>query len=214
MPLYTRHTTTTFRFALELPNEVIRLLTDDQQNSNIILPYILKARASEREGQAIGNNLWIVSYTTQATGESVVDFVTAITDGPISTYPIFIYHARTLATLTPAFLEPRMTELVQALLNAGVSIERVFSVFAVEPVTHAFVDEWRSITGVCIDPEYKGGVYYAAYLSYCDRRSFRPRAMTIDPNLAYAIRLATMDDLDIVASLCHGFASGSVSHPT
>jgi hypothetical protein len=108
-------------------------------------------------------------------------------------------------------------EVVARELSSHVSPQRVFSVFAAEPVTRAFANAWRDITGVGIargrDESETAAEYYAALLTYCDKESFKDRRLTINPNLQYDIRPACMADLPVVADLCYGFAALSVSTP-
>lgn len=213
MPGFDNHSETAiFRSASGLPDHVVRHLLNDQRNSNIILPYILNQR---KAASSTEHDVWVVSSTTQPNGAPVLNFVAALTKGSVDFLPLFIYHGRPLEELSPTFLQDRMEEMAQALFNdAHVPVERMFSVFAAEPVTRAFVYAWTKLTGVKEDAgdEDVSSEYYAALLTYCDKQSFKRRAMTVDPDRQYTIRRATMEDLAQVSTLCHDFAALSVSH--
>lgn len=96
--------------------------------------------------------------------------------------------------------------LVRALQQA-VPPERVFSVFAVETITHAFAAIWTQETGIPLDSEPE---YYAAKFPHCTKETIRFRQTTIS-DVTYALRLATEEDIQDAAKLCFGFAAASVS---
>jgi hypothetical protein len=203
----------TYTRAVDIPERITTLLASDQRNTNIIYPFIVKTRDSEEQGHVVQGNLWLVfSSYPNSRSDPVVDFIVAVTTGPLGDYPAFIYHARPLAALTPSFLDSRVKAIADTLAQR-ISHRRLFSVFAVEPVTRAFVAAWTARTGIQIADAHvkKAAEYYAALLSFCDRRSFRYRSMTMHPYLAYDIRRAVEEDIPIVARLCYEFAQGSVS---
>lgn len=195
-----------------IPRDVVDHLECNAQNSNILLPQIYKARAEEARG-IFKDNLWIISTSyLDSLSPPVIDFVLACTNGPIGTYPVFIYHAQPLNYLTPAYLIPRITELANTLAES-ISTERVFSVFAVDPVARSFADAWMAMTGISVaQSDIKSNLtheYYAALLTYCDPRSFRPRQQSTHPTITYDIRPAVPADIPEVAELCFGFAAES-----
>jgi hypothetical protein len=199
--------------AKDLPPAAMVTLKADQRNANIILPYILSEINAERQGRTSKENVWlVVSSYPNSRSDSVIDFIVAATNGALGKYPLFIYHARPFATLTAAFLEPRI-KAITSTLSSCVPLSRVFSVFAVESVTRAFVSTWTKANGIkTADAHIKGASeYYAALLTPCDRRSFRNRSITMHPSLNFNIRRATREDIPIVAQLCYEFAAVSVS---
>jgi hypothetical protein len=204
-------TNVVYRNAGEIPSHVIQLMHRDARRANIILPTIIKSRTNT-QGNSSKANLWVVSSSLCSNGDYQVDFVTAVTEGLIGSYPLFIYHARPADALTTSFLEVRMSKLAQALLDAGVTLQRVFSIFAAAPVTGSFVEAWTQLTGVHIHSD--GGAnshnYYSAFLTYCDRQSLA-RIPKAESNSRYVTRIATMNDLEAVADLCFEFAATSVS---
>lgn len=203
----------TYTKAGDIPNVVVDLLQADDRNANIILPFILEKRTAERQGHAAVGNLWLVVSTyPDSRSDPVIDFIVAATNGALGEYPIFIYHTRPLVAFGPAYLGPRMKVITQTLV-ARLPYSRVFSVFAVEPVTRAFVSTWTKTTGINVaDAHIKDAAeYYSALLTPCDRRSFRNRSVTMHPIWNFNVRRATREDIPIVARLCYEFAQGSVS---
>ncbi|KAJ6491644.1 hypothetical protein C8R47DRAFT_976415 [Mycena vitilis] len=191
--------TTTYRSASSLPNEVWDALRSNPQNSNCILPIALKSLAREQNHEtALGRDqCWIVVHSMGA-----IDFVLSVTNGDIGTYPIFIFTPHPTHRLTSDFLLPRLIRLAEA-LRVAVPVKRVYSVFAPDAITSMFVEIWCALTGVqrYQDP------YYHAKLTYCTKRSFRPREFTTFPGLVYELRPAVDSDLEAVASLCYQFAA-------
>jgi hypothetical protein len=204
---------TVYRKAAELPESLLELLERDARNANIVLPYILKCRANQTQEASSSGNTWFTITTVRSDGVPELDFLAAVTEGIIAGYPLFIYHVRSIATLSQGYLDHRMGELVYALLRVHVPIERIFSVFAVEPVTRAFSAAWTNITsvGVEIGNPSLTHEYYAACLSYCDRVSFSIAGGN-QSHPQIGIRLAQTYDLEKVAALCFQFAAESVRH--
>lgn len=122
-------------------------------------------------------------------------------------YPIFIFSPHAYHRLNDDFVYPRISRVVPALL-AAVSVGRVYSIFAPESVATTFAELWTKHTSVSMDREPK---YYAALLTFCTRRSFINRQMTMNPELIYEIRPAVEDDILEAAELCYGFAAEAVS---
>jgi hypothetical protein len=215
VPLSTNNITCqAYKQASDIPSQYLDLLASDAQKSNIIYPYIEKMRAQESEGRVTNDNLWLVflSYA-DPTSNPTVDFIVTVTEGLLGAYPIFIYHARPFSSLSSAFVTPRVRAIALELFRR-VPVPRVFSVFAAEPVTRAFASAWTERTGVNIENT-DGKIsaeYYAALLTFCDRRSFRDRQMSVHASLGFNIRRADPSDLLAVAELCYGFAASSVSH--
>lgn len=67
------------------------------------------------------------------------------------------------------------------------------------------------MTGIALDNEAE---YYAAKISFCTKRTFRPRQSSLFPDIEYDLRPAREEDTIQAAELCHGFASESVRHST
>jgi hypothetical protein len=196
-----------FKSASSIPNDVLEALASKSRDSNVILPCLLDSLAKEKSGQIPAHDqVWITctSYDRQPT----VDLVLSCTEGPMGSYPIFIVSLRPFASLTHQYLLPRLIALASA-LHDTVPVNRVYSVFAPEPITMLFVSLWTELTGV---GSYAREPYYAAKLSYCTKSSFSNRQTTIHPDLVYDLRPADDDDIMDVAELCHNFAAVSVSY--
>jgi len=195
----------TFTCASAITDIVWEALKAKPRDSNTILPHALKSLAEEKSGELpTSNERWIVcsSYNSHT-----VDLVLSCTEGPMGSYPIFIFSTRPFADLTEEYLLPRLDALVRAVYEE-VPIERVYSVFAPDPITQLFVSLWTEATGV---QSYTDEPYYAAKLSYCTRRSIVNRQTTVHPDLVYDLRPAVDDDILDVAELCHKFAADCVS---
>ncbi|KAF8150535.1 hypothetical protein K438DRAFT_439336 [Mycena galopus ATCC 62051] len=193
--------TTTFHSASSVTPDVWDVLRSNPQNSNCILPVLLKSLPREKQHETAfeSDQCWIVVYSLGA-----IDFVVSVTNGDIGEYPVFFFTTHPIHHLTPDFLLPRLIRLAEALRDA-VPIERVYSVFAPDAVTKMFIEVWCSLTGV---QGYKEP-YYHAKLSYCTRRSFVNRQMSTLSDLVYELRPAVDSDLEVVASLCYQFAADS-----
>ncbi|KAK7057720.1 N-acetyltransferase domain-containing protein [Favolaschia claudopus] len=193
--------TTTYYSASSLPDNVWDALKSHPQNSNCLLPVALKSLPREQTRDVVlrREQCWIVVSSL-----GVVDFVLSVTNGDIGTYPIFIFTTHPIRDLTRDFLFPRLQRLTEALRDA-VPIERVYSVFAPDVVSHMFAELWGSLTGV----QWYKDPYYHANLTYCTKKSFINRQTTSFPGLVYELRPAVESDLEAVASLCYQFAADS-----
>jgi hypothetical protein len=168
--------------------------------------HALKALARERAGEAPSQDeLWIVCYSNSP--QPTIDFVLSCTNGPLGKYPIFIFTPHPYSQLTDEFIQPRILRLVHTLLGV-VPLRRVYSIFAPHNVAATFAELWSTHTGVTLDQDPE---YYAALLTFCTKRTFVNRQMTINPELVYEIRPAVEDDIPEAAELCHGFAAEAVS---
>ena len=196
----------TFTSASAISDNVWEALKAKPRDSNIILPHALKSLAEEKSGELpVSNQVWIAcsSYNPRT-----VDLVLSCTEGPMGSYPIFIFSTRPFASLTHEYLLPRLVALARKLREA-VPIKRVYSVFAPEPITQLFASLWTEATGV---EGYTDEPYYAAKLSYCTKRSIVNRQTIVHADLVYDLRPAINDDILDVAELCYDFAAASVSY--
>ncbi|KAG6814129.1 hypothetical protein H0H92_002124 [Tricholoma furcatifolium] len=184
-----------FREAKLLPQPVWDIFKSDQRNSNIIYSHMLKAVNSRPKEDEV----WIVCTT-----DDKVDFVLSCTRHAMGNYPIFIYSAQSTPVLTVSFVRPRVERLATT-LHECVSVERVFSVFAVDVVSEAFADVWCRITHIGF---YKRP-YYAASFTYCTTQSLgsKHRQFTMLPGMSYDLRPAVREDIPAVAKLCYDFAA-------
>ena len=187
--------------ASNLPPSVVDVLRLNARKANVILPTLEKALARGHAGQPQGGQVWITcSYSSD------VKFVLAITQGYMGPYPAFIFTTIPFDKLTDQYIRPFISMLAQALAGA-VPMQRIFSVFAVEPVTLIFVEEWARITGIQAYPE----PYYAAKISHCTLASLDSRSTFDDAALGYYLRPAVQADIPAIAKLCLLFAAAAVS---
>ncbi|KAH9937213.1 uncharacterized protein B0H18DRAFT_190681 [Fomitopsis serialis] len=150
-----------------------------------------------------GSNIWLVCSTLGPSSFTAsVDFVLSCTEGPLGSYPLFIYTPIPFTQLDPRHYIPRLRSLVHSLQQA-VPSERVFSIFALEDIARAFASLWTKATGVKLerDPE-----YYAAKLTYCTRATLQAGQLAPLRDVSYDLRPARESDLLHVAELCCGFA--------
>ena len=203
--------TVVYHHPRDIPKGDIAVMRKDMR-SNIVLPYIDKVLAMERQGVRIvgsDSQFWIGCYTTGGRNShphgATLDFFLSCTDGPIGKYPIFIHTPAKINDLERQWVFTRMRHLVDALLGL-VSTRRVFSVFAMDPVAEAFVTLFSNATSIprVRDP------YYAALFSYCTRKTLTVQEHHPDAH-RISIRRAILDDVSSAAQLCFGFAAESVS---
>lgn len=192
----------TYRRAIDIPEIVLDTLESYGNDANVILPQLNKARTAELSGQPVGNYLWI---TCSSNGN--LELVLSCTSGNMGEYPIFICATRPFDDLNDAYLRPRIELLVERLKAELSSSRRVYSIYAPDPVSKLFSEEWTRITGIKHYPE----PYYAAKITFCTRRSFVNRQTSVHPSLTYDLRPAIDSDIPAIAPLCYGFASESVS---
>ncbi|KAF9463588.1 hypothetical protein BDZ94DRAFT_605393 [Collybia nuda] len=193
-------TTLAFTRATDISNDVWSALDSYANDANVILPQANKALIAESSGQPSGYHLWIA-----CSWNGIVEFVLSCTPGDMGEYPIFICATMPFNYLTDAYIRPRIG-LVAARLRAEIpSVGRVYSVYAPEPVTKLFAEEWTRLTGI----RHYSEPYYAANITFCTTRSFVNRQTSVHPSLTYDLRLAEENDIPAIAPLCYGFAKES-----
>ncbi|TFY81996.1 hypothetical protein EWM64_g2024 [Hericium alpestre] len=200
--LISNHSIHVYRRASTLPFHVWVALLRDEHKFNIILPHALQTLSAESSDNV---HLWMTCSTFDSVRpEPTLDFVLSCTQGAFGSYPLFIVPIAPFEDLTADYLRPRLEQLVSAVLRE-VPVERVFSVFAPDPVTYMFADLWSRYTGIGAYAE----PYYAAKLSYCTPETFIDRKASVHPDLTYVPRLAVDADVAAAAALCKGFAATS-----
>lgn len=186
-----------------LPPSVWTTFREHERAANVMYSHAQTALKYDREA------LWLTcsSYGSgKGSSTRSIDLILSCGSGPLGTLPIFILATAAPNALTPHYLTPRLEALVDTLLE-HVPVERVFSVFAPEPVTRIFSQLWQRYTRVSFYQE----PYYAAKFATLTRETFNDRRMTLFSDVSYHPRLAIESDLEAVADLCKGFASTSVS---
>ncbi|EPT04036.1 hypothetical protein FOMPIDRAFT_1141500 [Fomitopsis schrenkii] len=190
-----------YRTARSLPKDVWEALHANPRGSNVILPYAKQARQSPEHP-----NVWLVCSTSRpGSCTPSVDFILSCTGGPLGSYPLFIYTPIPTIQLAPSYYVPRMHSLIRK-LQQSVPPERVFSVFALDPLSRCFASIWAQVSGIKLhqDPE-----YYAAKLTYCNVDTLQTGHLSPLRDVTYDLRLARESDVKNVAELCHGFATTS-----
>lgn len=191
--------------ALSFPPKALAALEASPVNANVILPILLKARESEQKtGLVDVENTWFICYDSPARTE--VLFIASCTKGMMGRYPIFIFTTTPRRALTIANVDPSMQALCLA-MDATISRERVYSVFAVDIVAAAFSTAWTKLTGI----ERYLRPYYDATVSYCTKQDIQPvRQHTLLPGIEYHLCQATEEDIPEIGKHCEMFASESV----
>ncbi|KAF8323778.1 hypothetical protein DL93DRAFT_2049515 [Clavulina sp. PMI_390] len=164
---------------------------------------------AEFERVAENRQFWLTlwSFPSPASTEPSLDLILSCTASHIANLPIFLWCSYETSTLTPEYLVPRMTLLVQHLAEL-VPYERVFSVFAPNLLTKSFAQLWTSKTGANAIAQ----PYYSAALTYVTRNTLTPtRASRVPslPPLPFVLRQAHRGDAAQVASHCFEFAEDS-----
>lgn len=192
--------------AIDLPELVWETFRAYPCDANVMYPHAEKLRERERLGEP-SSGRWITCTTSEPFAASTLEFVLSCTEGPLGSYPVFIFTTIPRKDQSSDYASRRIRAMIH-LLARTVPPERVFSIFAPEQTTYMFARLWTEETGIQLasDP-----VYYAAKISYCTKRSFRPKRHTILPDAAYELRLAREEDAVACAELCFRFAKESVS---
>lgn len=170
-------------------------------------PVAKKLLENESNGDVITDSLWLTCSTTHNSAtDPTLDFVLSVTPGPQGAYPVFICTSLPIDQLSADYILPRIQQMVEALYDS-VPVERVYSIFAPAPITHAFAEAWTRRTGVELDADPE---YYSAKLTHCTYDTFRNRRSTLPIDRSYILRPAVSSDIPAAAELCHGFAAVSV----
>lgn len=164
----------------------------------------------ENERVSEARQFWLTLWSTHSplsTSPPVLDLVLSCTASHIDNLPIFLWSGHETHILTNEFLEPRMTLLIQHLLEL-IPRERVFSVFAPNCVTKTFTDIWSSRTGMNIVDR----PYYSAALTYVTRDTLAEEDKSRTPSLPplpFVLRQAKREDVDAISTHCFDFAADS-----
>ncbi|KAJ3995486.1 hypothetical protein F5050DRAFT_1766786 [Lentinula boryana] len=199
--------TNVYNIASRIPSYVFSKLEQISIRTNVVLPLLEKAISIERSGEIVDNdNLWISCSSVDLNGNRSLDLFLSCTESEMGKYPIFIVATVPFSYLTNQFLAPRVYNLILAIKRAGIPLQRVYSIFAPEPIAQLFAEIWTKFTGVAhYEPP-----YYAAMLSFCTRSSLRNRqAKRMHGSVRYNLRTASMSDLEAVAALCYRFSAES-----
>ena len=194
------------RSAAQLPELVWDTFRAHPCDANIMYPHAEKSRERERLGES-ADGLWITCTTSNPFATPIIDFVLSCTEGPLGSYPIFLFTTIPKSEQHSEYCLRRIRHIVRRLARL-VPPERIFSVFAPDQVTSVFASMWTEETGIRIDSD---PVYYAAKISYCTKQSLRNKGYTLLPGVEYNLRLARDQDIAACAELCYGFAKESVS---
>ena len=206
------HLVREYSSASSLPETVWTILRSHAAAANTILPHAEKVLKAEKLSQPIDSQLWLVCFSPD------IEFILSCTEGPLGTYPIFIFTPTPFNELDSKDLDVAVSSLCQALL-AAVGRQRVFSVFAVRPVTEAFVRQWSSLANIVPVAQ----PYYDAIFTFCTKnrlidykrlaasRHVTPhKSSRTSRNVTVDLRHASPKDIDRVAILCEGFSATSV----
>ncbi|GLB37824.1 putative FR47-like protein [Lyophyllum shimeji] len=194
--------TNTYHSAEDLPKALWDALHSNPRNANVILPQTIKAQAEERSPANKSRHLSVWITCSSAFG---IEFVLAVTEGYMGSYPVFIFTTLPFRALTDDYIRPCIYKLVRA-LDKAVPHRRVYSVFAPEPITRLFAEEWTRLTGIA---NYANQPFYAAKITYCTAKNLDKRNATIDVTLGYNLRPAVPDDIPAIGELCFLFAVDS-----
>ncbi|TFY55248.1 hypothetical protein EVG20_g9390 [Dentipellis fragilis] len=195
------HSVKVYRHPSAFPQQVWDALSQNEQAANVMLPHATKAKVAG----ANDSQLWMTCSTFRsARDDPDLDLILSCTEGPLGSYPVFIIPTAPFHDLHDEYLYPRLELLISRIL-LEIPQERIFSVFAPEPISIAFTKLWSCRTGV----GYYEEPYYAAQLTYCTSETFVDRRATMFPDVVYVPRKATEEDVASVAPLCQGFAETS-----
>lgn len=152
--------------------------------------------------------MWLVLSTTFPGQESgTVDFVLSCTNGPLGSYPIFIWSSKPVSYLSREFIQLRVNRLAEHLKYALPSSRRAYSVFAPKIVAQAFSKAWSAVTrSVPVEePYYHATQATVSIESFRWQDDFSNRREIPRHNL----RPAVVGDEMGIAYLCYEFAATS-----
>ena len=186
----------TYRSARAIPVSVWEKIASNIYETNILAAHLYKTLSDERNHHpTISDQLWIVTSS----------LIASCDEGPMGTRPLFIVPLQPGSHESDAlFLD---TERLADELLKHVPPQRIFSVFGPEPIAATFAKTWSRKTAIAAytDP------YYAAKLTYVTLQTLSSnQSASVQPGLKYELRRAGEDDIEEVASLCHGFSKKSV----
>jgi ribosomal protein S18 acetylase RimI-like enzyme len=193
------------------PREMIQVLGAQLESrakeSNIVYSHAYKLASQMWSGEPTDiapDQYWIACYSRQ-NQTTTLELVLSCTEGSLGAYPIFIYSHRAPSngTLSPPHLSACVSALATALYDL-VPATRVFSVFSLTRITHAFSAAWTTLTDniypIIPNP------WYSATSSYCTTETFRGARVETGVTSGHVMRKATIEDLDQCANLCEVFA--------
>lgn len=85
MSVFTAPLVRQYLSASSLPEAVWTILHSHAAAANTILPHALKVLRSEERSQPVGSQLWLVCFNHH------IKLILSCTEGPLGTYPIFIF---------------------------------------------------------------------------------------------------------------------------
>ncbi|KAJ3769079.1 hypothetical protein FB446DRAFT_237490 [Lentinula raphanica] len=200
----------TYYIPSAIPSYVWSALRQNSIRTNVVLPLMEKALSKEQNGllqSEDDDDLWITCSSVDAEHNRTLDLVLSCTKNEMGNYPIFIVATVPFQQLLDhKFLPPRIHNLIREMKPAGIPVERVYSIFAPEPIAQLFAEIWTSRTHIA----YYAIPYYAAMLSFCTRETLIQRNATLMHGaIHFNLRPARFTDLAAVADLCYEFAAKS-----
>ena len=201
-----------YRHASDLPNDVWRMLLQNEAAANVVLPFAKKALNSpggDRE------QLWIALYDDT----NKVEFVLSCTKGPLGNYPIFVVPSRSSAQIAQEEkrgknISDSLLPLVLCLLEE-VPPQRVFSVFSIAKVAEKFAEIFEAHTREEYGIQALEDPYYDATFTFCTSETLKrpPDSLSASPgsdDVVIALRRADMSHLEEVKAMCKAFSETSV----
>ena len=202
-----------YRYASDLPNDVWRVLLQNEAAANVILPFAKKALNSPRGGD--NEQLWIALFDDA----HHVEFVLSCTKGPLGDYPIFIVASKSSPQI--ALDEKRGKKLADSLLPLVLCLlkeippQRVFSVFSVAKVTETFAEIFEANTRQKYGIEALKDPYYDATFTFCTSETLKqpsgPISFPGSEDVVISLRRADMTHFKGIKAMCQAFSETSVS---
>ncbi|KAI0830569.1 hypothetical protein BC628DRAFT_880411 [Trametes gibbosa] len=190
----------------QFPPHVWDALRGEPRSSNIVRAHATKAvgqNGASRAARIHSSDTWVICCTPDP--NPMLQFIVSCIDGPLGPYPVFIYTPLPSDRLVAGFIQPRIRLIVDVLRN-NVAPERVFSVFALDPLADAFATIWMATTHVLPASQ---PIYYHAKFMHCTKATFKTSGQIGATHLLEDSRPAIIADAQEVAALCWGFAAAS-----
>jgi hypothetical protein len=202
-----------YHHSSDLPNDVWRMLSQNEAAANVVLPFAKKALNFPRGGGR--EHLWIALYDYT----NNVEFVLSCTKGPLGNYPIFIVASKSSAQIAQEEkrgknISDSLLSLILCLLNE-VPPQRVFSIFSIAKVAEKFAEIFEAHTREEYGIQAVQDPYYDATFTFCTSETLKKPldALSSFPgsdDVVIALRRADMSHLKEVKAMCKAFSETSV----
>ncbi|KAF8602042.1 hypothetical protein BDV93DRAFT_557810 [Ceratobasidium sp. AG-I] len=175
-----------------------------------------RRRAGGGNNREVARDFWVTCWTVQT---SVAASSSATTAAPtklpgldmalsiLNSDPIFIFTPRTMDTVLPSFLSPRIAPIIRILSHCAPA-ERISRIFALSPIAESFAEAWSAQTNAVRAPESECGVFS----TYCTVGTFGGVQGGSLPQ-GHWVGVVGADRVGVVARMYYEFEKEMMHHP-